>query len=639
MSTFRTLLTRRSGGYGDVLFTSRRADLDRLGTLLEIPPMTTEEGVRLLLRGYGNENIQQHTQEGSRIVTRLGGLALAIDQAAAYIKYKRMPLERLAEFATTYETQRQKILEYTPKKFWEYGTMQLHEEAEQKKGISAFATWEMSFQQLELHDASTKDEVAHFLTLSAFFDPAKIGESLFRHHWEADGSRSQWMYIFSATEDVDSDDNLSPDGGSAGQWDSGDLTSRYHPSPRNETGSLALQSRGMWDSERFWDVIAQSYELSLLQNIISDVREGASFSLHPLIRDWLQLREKAEARRKYTKEGVDIVLSSIKEYETRIATPEENLVLMAHMDASLANDAQFSKPQNRLGRDLANCDTARSFAHFYEGQGRYLASERLTRLIMETQGSKLGEEHPDTLVSMNDMAQVLSDLGKYAEAEKMNRRTLNLRETILGKEHPDTLTSMSNLAKALEQQNEYDEAEEINQRVLEAREKVLGKMHLDTLISVTIQGYLLRHRGNYIEAEKMHRRALEGREKKLGQEHPDTLESLNNLAYVMSCQRNYELAGETYRRVLETRKKVLGPEHPRTLGSINNLAYVLARGGKYAQAEDMYRYVLTARTRVLGSQHPKTLKSENNLFWVLLYQGKDKEADNMNRTVTEELTL
>jgi tetratricopeptide (TPR) repeat protein len=600
--------------------------------------MTTEDGVRLLLRGYDEHNIQQHTQEGSRIVTRLGGLALAIDQAAAYIKYRRIPLERLAEFLTTYEAQRQKILEYTPKKFWEYGTMQFHEEAEQKKGISAFTTWEMSFQQLELQDASTKDEVAHFLTLSSFFDPAKIGESLFRHHWESNGSQSQWMYIFSTTEDVKSDDNLSPDGGSAGHRDSDDLTSRHHSSFQSETAILALQSRGTWDSERFWDAIAQSYELSLLQNITSDIREGASFSLHPLIRDWLQLREKVEGRRKYSKEGVDIVLSSIKEHETRIATPEQNLVLMAHMDASLANDAQFSKSQNSLGRDVANCDTARAFAHFYRGQGRYLASERLTCLIMETQRHDLGEEHPETLVSMNDMAQVLSDLGEYAEAEKMNRQTLKLRERILGKEHPDTLTSMSNLAKALEQQNEYDEAEEINQQVLEAREKVLGEMHLDTLISVTIRGYLLRHRGNYIEAEKMHRRALEEREKKLGQEHSDTLESLNNLAYVMSCQRKYGPAGEIYQRVLETRKKVLGPEHPRTLGSINNLAYVLARGGKYAQAEDMYRYVLTARTRVLGSQHPKTMKSENNLFWVLLYQGKDKEADDMNRTVTEELT-
>lgn len=599
--------------------------------------MTTEEGVRLLLRGYDDHNIEHYTVEGSRIVARLGGLALAIDQAASYIKYKQRPLERLAGFLTTYEAQKKKILEYTPKNFWEYRTMQIHGKSEKEKAISAFTTWEMSFRQLE-QDGSAKNEVAHFLTLSAFFDPAKIGESLFRHHWEADGSQSQWMYIFSKIEDVDSDDNRSSDNGIGGEGDGGDLTSRHHPFSRDDACSLRPQSRGGWDSERFWDVIARSYELSLLQTITSDVsQEEASFSLHPLIRDWLQLRENPEGRRKYTKEGIDIVISSIKVYETRKATPEQKLELMAHMDAILSNDTQFSKPQNGLGRSVANCDTASVFAHFYRAQGHYDASERLNRLIVETRRHTLGEEHPDTLRSMNDLAGVLSELGKYKETEKICRQTLKLRETTLGKVHPDTLTSMSNLAEALEKQQEYDEAQEINQQALEARETVLGEMDLDTLISVTIQGYLLRHCGNYVEAEKMHRRALEGREEKLGKEHPDTLESLNNLAYALSCQGKYELAEERYRQVLDTRKKVLGAEHPRTLGSINNLAYVLARGSKYAQAEHMYRHVFTARSRVLGSQHPKTQKSKTNLFWVLLYQGKHEEVDKMNRTDTEEL--
>jgi hypothetical protein len=83
------------------------------------------------------------------------------------------------------------ILEYTPKHFWEYGTMQIHGEAEGNKAISAFTTWEMSFQQLESYD-ERKSEVAHFLTLSAFFDSANTGESLFRHYWEAEATRGLW---------------------------------------------------------------------------------------------------------------------------------------------------------------------------------------------------------------------------------------------------------------------------------------------------------------------------------------------------------------------------------------------------------------------------------------------------------------
>lgn len=51
----------------------------------------------------------------------------------------------------------------------------------------------------------------------------------------------------------------------------------------------------------------------------------------------------------------------------------------------------------------------------------------------------LGKEHPDTLGSMTNLAEVLSSQGKYEEAEKMHRQALALRETMLGEEHPNFL--------------------------------------------------------------------------------------------------------------------------------------------------------------------------------------------------------
>ncbi|KAI1086055.1 hypothetical protein F5B19DRAFT_498713 [Rostrohypoxylon terebratum] len=43
-------------------------------------------------------------------------------------------------------------------------------------------------------------------------------------------------------------------------------------------------------------------------------------------------------------------------------------------------------------------------------------------------------------------------LGKYNEAEQLCRQTLELRERVLGKENPDTLSSMNNLANVLDKQ-------------------------------------------------------------------------------------------------------------------------------------------------------------------------------------------
>ena len=78
----------------------------------------------------------------------------------------------------------------------------------------------------------------------------------------------------------------------------------------------------------------------------------------------------------------------------------------------------------------------------------------------------LGKEHPDTLTSMNNLAEVLGSQGKYEEAERINRQTLALRESVLGKENPDTLTSMNNLAKVLRNLSKYEEAKEIHRQTL-----------------------------------------------------------------------------------------------------------------------------------------------------------------------------
>ncbi len=60
---------------------------------------------------------------------------------------------------------------------------------------------------------------------------------------------------------------------------------------------------------------------------------------------------------------------------------------------------------------------------------------------------------------------------------------LETRRRILGDEHPDTLTSMSNLATTLSEQGDLAGAWEIEERVLETRRRVLGSEHPDTSIS------------------------------------------------------------------------------------------------------------------------------------------------------------
>jgi tetratricopeptide (TPR) repeat protein len=93
----------------------------------------------------------------------------------------------------------------------------------------------------------------------------------------------------------------------------------------------------------------------------------------------------------------------------------------------------------------------------------------------------LGEEHPNTLKTMNNLAFLYSGRGKYEDAEKLCTKTLEIKKRVLGDEHPVTLISIHNLAYVLKNLSRPVEAIEMMQSVVMRRNKVLGADHLSTI--------------------------------------------------------------------------------------------------------------------------------------------------------------
>ncbi|MGA8103313.1 MAG: serine/threonine-protein kinase, partial [Candidatus Acidiferrales bacterium] len=63
----------------------------------------------------------------------------------------------------------------------------------------------------------------------------------------------------------------------------------------------------------------------------------------------------------------------------------------------------------------------------YYNLGLYPRAQSLQQQSMEIRQRVLGPEHPDTLKSMNNLANVLNDEGHSAEAEKLDRETLDIQ--------------------------------------------------------------------------------------------------------------------------------------------------------------------------------------------------------------------
>jgi tetratricopeptide (TPR) repeat protein len=271
----------------------------------------------------------------------------------------------------------------------------------------------------------------------------------------------------------------------------------------------------------------------------------------------------------------------------------------------------------------------------YRKQGRWKEAEVQFTQVLETKKRVLGEEHPSTLTSMASLALTLWNLGRSKDAEELFGHVLEIRKKAMGPEHPDTLISMSNLATTYWNQGRWKEAEEMEVQVLETSKRVLGQEHPDTLTSMANLASTYKEQGRWKEAEDLDLQAVEGRKRVMGLEHPSTLASMATLASTYKNLRRWQEAEELEVQVVEVRKRVFGQEDPGTLTSMNNLASTYRNQRRWKEAEELAVQVMETRKRVLGHEHPDTLTSMSNLALTFWYQKQWKEAAEQNVQVME----
>jgi CHAT domain-containing protein/tetratricopeptide (TPR) repeat protein len=261
-------------------------------------------------------------------------------------------------------------------------------------------------------------------------------------------------------------------------------------------------------------------------------------------------------------------------------------------------------------------DTALSLnnlAELYQATGAYAKAQPLLERALAIREKVLGPEHPDTATSLNNLAGLYKATSAYAKAEPLYQRALSIREKILGPDHPEVATSLNNLAALYDDTGAYGKAEPLYQRALTIREKVLGFEHPEVATSLNNLALLYRDTGAYAKAEPLYLRALAINEKALGPEHPVTALSLSNLAGLYDATGAYAKAEPLYQRALAIREKSLGPEHPDTAQSLDDLGSLYVTAGAHAKAKPLLERALALRERALGTDHPGTAVSLSHL--------------------------
>ena len=260
--------------------------------------------------------------------------------------------------------------------------------------------------------------------------------------------------------------------------------------------------------------------------------------------------------------------------------PDPNLKVRTAVDrAAVRISGKFDK------QPLVEASIRDTIGRTYRDLGLYPEAHQQIERALDLERRALGDKHPDTLATMNGLAELYQDQGDYAHAEPLFVRGLELRRQVLGEEHPETLATMNDLATVYQNEGKYQQAEPAFVKVWYARQRALGEEHPDTLVSMNNLALLYELEGKYVQAEPLCTRVLEVRRRLLGEDHPDTLISTTNLARLYFYQGKNAQAEPLFIAVLEARRRVLGKEHPDTITSMNSLAVVYRRQGKYGQAE------------------------------------------------------
>ena len=240
------------------------------------------------------------------------------------------------------------------------------------------------------------------------------------------------------------------------------------------------------------------------------------------------------------------------------------------------------------------------------------ARDQLT-VLLSIEERVLGPEHPDTVTTRHNLARWTGEAGDAAGARDQLAALLPSQERVMGARHPDTLAARRDLAIWTGEAGDPPGARDLFAELLPVEERVLGSEHPNTLTVRVNLVYYTGQAGDPAAARDLSAELLPVRERVSGPEHPDTLTTRHEVAYWTGEAGNAAAARDLFAALLPVRERVSGPEHPDTLASRDNLARWTGEAGDAAAARDQYAALLPVRERVSGPEHPDTLTIRRQL--------------------------
>jgi hypothetical protein len=278
---------------------SRHKHTFELGrTTLLIEPFLVEEAVTLLNDRSSKED--KNTKDSLDIVEAFGCLPLGIAQAAAYIRQTGLSYRG---FLDRFYKQRQILSDSDLPKLWRYSKVfesenKSHGNETKNKKLGIWTTWEMSLSLLKEGECGSLKE--EFLTLSAVMNGRNISQLVLEPIFER----------FERTEITDG-----------------------HNYKQVILKSIFMSHSSKLDMDDwFHNFVTSASNLSLVEILSHDVKD-ISFSIHPLIIEWLWRRQTDELLHSFLRRAISTI--SVFLVKFRSPSQEVEYEVLSHVQKCL----------------------------------------------------------------------------------------------------------------------------------------------------------------------------------------------------------------------------------------------------------------------------------------------------------------
>ena len=227
-------------------------------------------------------------------------------------------------------------------------------------------------------------------------------------------------------------------------------------------------------------------------------------------------------------------------------------------------------------------DARHELARLTGEAGDAAAARDQSAALLPVEERVFGPEHLDTLIVGANLAHWTGQAGDAAAARDQFAALLPVFERVLGPEDRETLAIRHDLARWTGEAGDAAAARDQTAALLPVFDRVRGPEHPFTLNTRHNLAYWTGRAGDAAAARDQYAALLPVEERVLGPEHPDTLAARANLARWTGEAGDAAAARDQFAALLPVRERVQGTEHPDTLTTRHDIAYWAERAERGA---------------------------------------------------------